>query len=75
MYTAHPSDHLCSPSLLLLNKYIGKEDFAATTAGNNSYTHLLIGFFLPHWMWEMAIIFSKKFNSGVLFKLIYLWSN
>lgn len=35
MYTVHPSDHLCSPSLLLLNKYIGKRGFVGTRAGNN----------------------------------------
>lgn len=36
MYTVHPSDHLCSPSLFLLSNYIGKRDFVGTRAGNNS---------------------------------------
>lgn len=40
-----PSDHLCSPSLLLLGKYIGEEDLVGTRTGNNSYRHLLIVFF------------------------------
>lgn len=58
IYTVHLSDLLCSPSLLLLNKYIRK-DFVGRRARNNSYLHLLIVFFYLTG-YGRCLLFSQK---------------